>query len=121
MKRSVYPPFKTSSSTNFLTSSALFQSHVKYNLKYHLCETAPPLKNWVGVCVYVCVCLCESEHCPETVLLLNQSTALGPGSWAFCHILSLPTRPPAAHQEEEIRTIPSCHCSATRAHEEERA
>lgn len=120
MKRSVYPTFKTRSSTNFLTSSALFQNHVKYLVKYHLCKTAPPLKTGL-VFVYMCVCLCESERCPETVLLLNQSTALGPGSWALCHILSLPTRPPAAHQEEEIRTIPSCHCSATRAHEEERA
>lgn len=85
----------------------------------HLCKTAPPPKTGL-VIVYVCVSLCERVHCPETVLL-NQSTALGPGSWALCHILSLPTRPPAAHQEEEIRTIPSCHCPTTRAHKEERA
>lgn len=61
----------------------------------------------------------ECELYSDTALLLNRSTSLGPGSWAFGHILSLPTRPPAAHQEKEIRTIPSCHCPTTRAREEE--
>lgn len=61
----------------------------------------------------------QGELYSETALLLNRSPSLGPGSWAFGHILSLPTRPPAAHQEKEIRTIPSCHCPTTRVCEEE--
>lgn len=71
-----------------------------------------PGKNGASECV-------PSVNSIQTVLLLNHSTSLGPGSWAFCHILSLPTRPPAAHQEKEIRTIPSCHCPTTRPREKE--
>lgn len=91
-----------------------------YGLKYHLHKTAPPLTPELVFAYVSMLSLCESVLCPETVLFLNQSTALGPGSWALCHILRLPTRPPAAHQEEEIRTIPSCPFSATRAYEGER-
>lgn len=118
MKRSVQLGLKTHLRTYFLCS--ISESYkcltLRSKIPYFVRQRPLQMQGWS-----LCVCLCESVHCPETVLLLNQSTALGPGSWDLCHILSLPTRPPAAHQEEEIRTIPSCHCSATRAFEEERA
>lgn len=62
------------------------------------------------------LCVCVSAYSCERTVLRQFSFLTNLRLWALCHILSLPTRPPAAHQEEEIRTIPSCHCSATRAH-----
>lgn len=79
-----------------------------FTIQNHLSESGL----WSAVCVCVSAYSCEQTVLRQFSFLTNLRL------WALCHILGLPTRPPAAHQEEEIRTIPSCHCSATRAHGE---
>lgn len=94
-----------------LSGQVYFSSSLYYGLPFLLKLMSVPT-------LYSKVALCLCPTCSRQLLTNPQLWAQK--IWAFCHIVSLPTRPPAAHQEEEIRTIPFFHCSDTRIHTEDK-